>query len=51
LWDIEIHASPDFLERMGRERPGKVAILCGRNRGKIGQVAAALEAGLNRHPP
>ncbi len=27
--------------------PGTVAILCGRNRGKIGHVTAALEAGLN----
>jgi hypothetical protein len=46
-WAIEIHASSDFLERMSHERPGTVAILCGRNRGKIGHVTAALEAGLN----
>jgi len=38
---IEIHASSDFLERMSHERPGTVAILCGRNRGKIGHVTAA----------
>jgi predicted dehydrogenase len=46
-WQIEVHASPDFLERMSCECPGTVAILCGRNRGKIERVAAALDAGLN----
>ena len=28
-WEIELHASPDFLERMLRERPGNVVILGG----------------------
>lgn len=46
-WEIEVHASPDFLERMGRERPGSAAIFSGRNRGKIERVIAALDAGLN----
>src|SRR5207248_1135185 len=46
-WEIELHASPDFLERMGRERPGSAAIFSGRNRAKIERVIAALDAGLN----
>ena len=31
-WEVEVHASPDFFERMLRERPGNVVILSGRNR-------------------
>lgn len=46
-WEIEIHASPDFLERMRRERPGNVTIFSGRNRSKIERVRAAIEAGIN----
>jgi hypothetical protein len=32
-WRLEVHAGPDFLERMLREKPGNVAVLSGRNRG------------------
>src|SRR5260370_15780671 len=39
-WALEVHASPDFFERMLRERPGNVVILSGRNRGKIGRILA-----------
>jgi predicted dehydrogenase len=46
-WEIEVHASPDFLDRMSRERPGTVAIFSGRNRGKIDRVRTAIEAGIN----
>jgi predicted dehydrogenase len=46
-WEIEVHASPDFVERMSRECPGGVAIFSGRNRGKIERVRVAIEAGLN----
>ena len=31
-WELEVHTSPDFFERMLRERPGNVVILSGRNR-------------------
>ena len=49
-WQIEVHAGPDFFERMRRERPGTVAIFSGRNRGKIERVKAAIEAGINVSP-
>jgi predicted dehydrogenase len=46
-WQTEIHASPDFFERMLREHPGNAVVLSGRNRGKIDQIVASVSAGLN----
>jgi predicted dehydrogenase len=46
-WQLEVHAGPEFLERMCRERPGTVAIFSGRNRGKAQRILAAVEAGIN----
>lgn len=46
-WRLEVHASPDFMERMLRERPGNVVVLSGRNSGKIDRILAAVEAGLH----
>ncbi len=46
-WELEIHASPDFLGRLLEERPGNVVVMSGRNRGKIDRILACLEAGLN----
>jgi predicted dehydrogenase len=46
-WQLEVHAGPDFFDRMLGERPGNVVILSGRNRQKIDQIAASIEAGLN----
>jgi predicted dehydrogenase len=46
-WQLEVHASQDFFERMLREHPGNVVILSGRNRRKIDQIAASIHAGLN----
>jgi predicted dehydrogenase len=46
-WNIELHASPDFFERMLKERPGNVVVLTGRNRPKINHVGASIDAGLN----
>src|ERR1035441_10783581 len=34
-WELDIHAAPDFLERMIQERPGDIVVLSGRNRGKM----------------
>jgi len=45
-WEIELHASPDFLERMLRERPGNIVILAGRNLPKIDRIKASIDAGL-----
>jgi predicted dehydrogenase len=46
-WRLEVHAGPDFLERMLREKPGNAVVLSGRNRGKMDRIAACVGAGLN----
>jgi predicted dehydrogenase len=46
-WQLEVHASPDFAERMLKERPGNVVVISGRNRGKIDRILAAVQSGLN----
>jgi len=46
-WELDIHAGPDFLERMLKERPGNVVVLSGRNRAKIDRIKRSVEAGLN----
>lgn len=46
-WNIELHASPDYFERMLREHPGNVVVLAGRNRPKIDRIEASIAAGLN----
>src|ERR1700730_8326252 len=46
-WAMEVHASRDFFPRMLKERPGNVVILSGRNRGKIAEIVASVEAGLH----
>ena len=46
-WRLDVHAGPDFLDRMRYEPPGGVAIFSGRNRDKIERIIAALEAGLH----
>lgn len=46
-WELDVHAAPDFLERMLAQRPGNIVVLSGRNRGKIRYIRAAIDAGLN----
>ena len=46
-WQLEVHAGPDFGERMLKERPGNVVVISGRNRGKIDRILAAVQGGLN----
>jgi predicted dehydrogenase len=46
-WELEVHAGPDFFDRMLRERPGNVVVFSGRNRVKIDQILASVNAGLN----
>jgi predicted dehydrogenase len=46
-WALDIHAGPDSLGRMLRERPGNLVVLSGRNGAKIGSIRASLDAGLN----
>jgi predicted dehydrogenase len=46
-WELDVHASSDFLTRFAAERPGNIVVLSGRNRLKIQYIRAALEAGLH----
>jgi hypothetical protein len=46
-WRLDVHAGPDFLDRMRDEPRGSIAVFSGRNRGKIERIIAALEAGLH----
>jgi predicted dehydrogenase len=46
-WRLEVHAGPDYMERMLREKPGNVVVLSGRNRGKMDRILASIEGGLN----
>ncbi|HEX5321086.1 MAG TPA: hypothetical protein VFW46_18130, partial [Stellaceae bacterium] len=46
-WSFGIQAGPEFRDRLREEPPGGIAVLSGRNRGKIGLIAAAIEAGLH----
>lgn len=46
-WELEVHTSADYFERMLRERPGNVVILSGRNRGKIDRIVSSVKSGLN----
>ena len=46
-WQLEVHAGPDFAERLLKERPGNVVVISGRNRGKIDRILAAVQNGLS----
>jgi predicted dehydrogenase len=46
-WQLDVHAGPDPLARMLREKPGNVVVLSGRNAGKIDRIAASVGAGLH----
>jgi predicted dehydrogenase len=46
-WELEIHTSPDFLDRLASEPRGGVVVLSGRNRLKIQYILAALRAGMH----
>jgi len=46
-WRLDVHAGPDFLDRLRAGPAGGIAVFSGRNRGKIERIIAALEAGLH----
>jgi predicted dehydrogenase len=46
-WAMEVHASPDYFERMLREKPGNVVMMSGRSSGKIDRITASVRAGLH----
>lgn len=48
VWELDVHAGPDSLERMIREQqPGGVVVLSGRNRVKIGRILRSVEGGFH----
>jgi predicted dehydrogenase len=46
-WVLNLHAGPDFLDRMLRERPGNVVVISGKNRGKIERIGKSVGADLH----
>jgi predicted dehydrogenase len=46
-WDLKIHTSPDFLEKMLAEKPGNVVVLAGNNRNKTRYILESVKAGLH----
>ena len=46
-WHLRVFAGPDYWERMLAERPGQIAVLSGRNRGKMQRISTLVRAGLH----
>ena len=46
-WRMRVHASPDYLAEMLRERPGNVVVISGNNAKKSQYILACVKAGLN----
>ena len=46
-WRLHVYAGADYQERMLRERPGQIAVISGRNRGKIDRITGCVRAGLH----
>lgn len=46
-WQLVVHRSADPLADLLAQRPGDVAVLAGRNRGKLARIAALVQAGIH----
>lgn len=46
-WTYLIHLGPDYEQAMLKEKPGSIAVLSGRNDGKIGRIISCANAGFN----
>jgi predicted dehydrogenase len=46
-WKIAVYAGPDYFERLLKERPGRIAVLSGRNKGKIDRMRDLASAGMH----
>jgi predicted dehydrogenase len=46
-WNLEVHTSPDYFERMIKERPGNVVVLSGRNGVKMDRIVASVKGGIH----
>jgi len=46
-WVLEVYAAPDYFERMLAEKPGRIVVISGKNKGKIQKILACVRAGLH----
>jgi len=46
-WESVVHAGPDFLNAMLRERPGNVVVMAGNNKRKTEYINLCVDAGIN----
>lgn len=46
-WDTKVHAGPDYLEALLRDRPGNVVVISGNNARKSRYILECVKAGLN----
>lgn len=46
-WELDVHCTQRYLERMLEDRPGNVVMIAGRNRSKIDLIRASVEAGFH----
>jgi predicted dehydrogenase len=46
-WELDVHTSADFFERMLRDHPGNTVVLSGRNGIKTDRILASVKAGLH----
>lgn len=46
-WVQKVHAAPDFLQRMIKERPGNLVVISGNNAKKTRYIMDSVSAGLN----
>jgi predicted dehydrogenase len=46
-WQLDVHTSPDFFDRMLADRPGNVVVFSGRNNEKMDRILRCLQSGLN----
>jgi predicted dehydrogenase len=46
-WELDVHATPEPMQEMLRDRTGDIVVFTGKNRGKIDKILAALRAGFH----
>ena len=46
-WQTQVHSSPDYLERMLKDRPGNMVVISGNNAKKSRYILECVKAGLN----
>lgn len=46
-WKLKVYAGSDWFERMLADRPGQIAVLSGRNKGKIARMQTLAMAGMH----